>query len=1253
MSREEISFLFDSGVSILNQAKSNPHSPNYGDSLAEAKHYLDKVVDLTERDDPSFGSYVSTWAGVHVLCLALIDYSPELDSYLASSPLVKTLNTWFRDEGEQPREDLHVDDQELEDFWAGISQIQNDRCSSLDNPALLSPRSLAASVDALDEAILRSRSASSLCVWNLCCSVVLYLRMDVYNPSEISRCISSVARAAASGNTREILPSEDMDPSLLKAIDHILHNPQIEFRQNSLRSLVAFYAQRQLSMFNKLWGSYQTDQDTSSTDLDDAISASFEGILWTQDIGISTTVRFELISGYANAAYERFNIAQRLEDLEDSVHLLQEVQSYSRVVNDKMAAVKQLHAAMSADLAYMLSESQKLEDWEKSITYWRQSVLLTELDALDLAGRLFELGNLAFKLSRAYEDWKPEYILEAQEAYERAASVTDDPSFLARIHFELASILYHRFHYTGMRADSENGMSAGTTACDLVRQTPSLVQSDPYVYWSGVYAHCIRLMRFIQENFKQDDMTITERLGQVIELLELILPHPHPSRLMAMNRLGLSYTLLARVQRRGGQSTTIYSASLEKGMELHEAALKETQPDDYLLTVRQTFVGQTYYQLSDLPGIDEVTRLKQLDLSIEYFHRARLGGKHNMNNTLRLVTALKDRYKSLKQRSDLNECVSLLFEDGFRFGHPTVFLDAATQLVEICHEHNLHDMVIPAYERVFKALRSMTQLGLSSTERQEAIVYSVGRACDAAASALKNNRASVAIELLEEGRNLFFSQLLPIQMDTTPIKPQDPDLASYLDETLEKIKRFHRVTDSKSYQAIHVNFEGGSADEIDAVLRDHSPESQQLLHWGKELERCLNEVRKLPGLNDFMSPKPFSYLKRAAQHCPVVYLNISRFRCDALVIGSRQEGSEILVVPLPTTAAKVLALSQTMRRTIAQQGRGVRDETPEDDTRAMVQRGIKRQTPGQEVESVLRQSWDTIVRPVLLALGYLRSGSVHSSGSLPHICWCPSGPSAIFLPLHAAGDYTRGPEHWAMTHVVSTYTSTLSSLLRSLERESRTDVHDARMLLISQPASPPHLPLPGVVVERDRILATFDEIKGSGYVTSLHNEAGSVEEVVKQLPLHEMLHLACHGVQDMVDPLNSRVLLHDGPLTIREIIKTPLSKAELVYLSACQTATGSISTPDESFSLAGSLLFAGYKGAVATMWSINDQDGCDVATSFYKHILQRDGSPVENAAFALHRAVQELLEANPGIGPIRWIPFVYFGIPGASSGNTN
>jgi CHAT domain-containing protein len=40
----------------------------------------------------------------------------------------------------------------------------------------------------------------------------------------------------------------------------------------------------------------------------------------------------------------------------------------------------------------------------------------------------------------------------------------------------------------------------------------------------------------------------------------------------------------------------------------------------------------------------------------------------------------------------------------------------------------------------------------------------------------------------------------------------------------------------------------------------------------------------------------------------------------------------------------------------------------------------------------------------------------------------------------------------------------------------------------------------------------------------------------------------------------------------------------LAFLSACETAKGDKTIPDEAMHLAATLLFAGFRGVVATMW---------------------------------------------------------------------
>ena len=55
-------------------------------------------------------------------------------------------------------------------------------------------------------------------------------------------------------------------------------------------------------------------------------------------------------------------------------------------------------------------------------------------------------------------------------------------------------------------------------------------------------------------------------------------------------------------------------------------------------------------------------------------------------------------------------------------------------------------------------------------------------------------------------------------------------------------------------------------------------------------------------------------------------------------------------------------------------------------------------------------------------------------------------------------------------------------------------------------------------------------------------------------------------------------------LKVFQIMQQPLRDASLAVLSACQTAMGDENLPDEVIHLGATLLFAGFRGVVATMW---------------------------------------------------------------------
>ena len=260
---------------------------------------------------------------------------------------------------------------------------------------------------------------------------------------------------------------------------------------------------------------------------------------------------------------------------------------------------------------------------------------------------------------------------------------------------------------------------------------------------------------------------------------------------------------------------------------------------------------------------------------------------------------------------------------------------------------------------------------------------------------------------------------------------------------------------------------------------------------------------------------------------------------------------------------------------------------------------------------------------------------------MPHITWCLAGPLA-FLPIHAAGLYGTTAQPKIFDYVVSSYTPTLTSLLRAKHSPPKTS-QTAQLLVISQPATPHQNPLPGTVDEAD-VIQTIQRNSGQFDVSWLNGCEASVAVVLEHMEKCSWVHFACHGVQELVNPIESAFLLFDEQLTLREIMKQSFSCAKLAFLSACQTATGDSKLPEEAIHLAAGMLMAGYGSVVATMWSIQDNDAPIVAEKFYKYLTEEAGGDSGKAAYALHHAVAHLRNMR-GVDRVElWAPFIHLGI---------
>jgi CHAT domain-containing protein len=147
---------------------------------------------------------------------------------------------------------------------------------------------------------------------------------------------------------------------------------------------------------------------------------------------------------------------------------------------------------------------------------------------------------------------------------------------------------------------------------------------------------------------------------------------------------------------------------------------------------------------------------------------------------------------------------------------------------------------------------------------------------------------------------------------------------------------------------------------------------------------------------------------------------------------------------------------------------------------------------------------------------------------------------------------------------------------------TRKDI--AMMLLAEKQAQEPLALIPGVEFEiRDiAAMATLHNVNIIGHLAS----ATTVSRTTEAIKDANIVHFACHGIQDHNDATKSGFCLGDGRLTISDLMQLNIKHSFLAFLSACETARGSEDQPDQAMHLAAAMLFMGFKSVIATMWSV-------------------------------------------------------------------
>jgi hypothetical protein len=173
--------------------------------------------------------------------------------------------------------------------------------------------------------------------------------------------------------------------------------------------------------------------------------------------------------------------------------------------------------------------------------------------------------------------------------------------------------------------------------------------------------------------------------------------------------------------------------------------------------------------------------------------------------------------------------------------------------------------VLDLYAQVISLLPRAANFGLDHSTRLQAITGLDEISRDAAARALLLGRQSQALELLEEGRGVFWAQTLHLRPSAFDDVPQ---------EDRQRLQHLLRLLESSSRRV--------ESSDQNAAQRERDLEKRRQLN--DEAEALIFKIRGYPGLDRFLLPPPFNALLSALPCGFVVIVNASYLGYHALLL---------------------------------------------------------------------------------------------------------------------------------------------------------------------------------------------------------------------------------------------------------------------------------------------------------------------------------------------------------------------------------
>jgi tetratricopeptide (TPR) repeat protein len=887
----------------------------------------------------------------------------------------------------------------------------------------------------------------------------------------------------------------------------------------------------------------------SLTDLDKTIRLARQAADMTPEDHPDRAWRLYDLRIRLNARYSRTGA---LADLEEGIQLVRQIVEITS--KDHPYRVGLLNG-LANRLSDRYQRTGAIADLEESIQIGKQVV-----DAAPdwHPKRAMYLNDLGVSFANRYE--RTGGIAELEEAIRlmgQAVNVTpkDDP-IRAMYLSNLGVQLHARYSKTQAMTDLEESIRFGRQAANAT---------------SNKFDRAARLHnigRSLGDRYSRTgEMADLEEAIQIARQIVDMIPKETPNWPMYLSNLGKQLS--------NRFSKTGELADLEESIELWRQVIGATPKDHPDQAKQLCSLGNKlrvrYSRTGKIADLEEAIRITR-----QAVNATPEDDPDRVSLLKALGTGLLQRYRRTKVRADFEEA-TVYFQSALHQSNGTVInrIQAGRVFLPLaCKFTSDWQQAYEAANVVVHLISRLSTRSLENSDKQHVLELAVGLASDAAAVALQAEKgALVALNFLEQGRGVLATSLEEMRTDILNLREGCPELADQFVRLRDELEL--PVTQNTSFLG-------------EGYTSSWKTQGSRRYDAGKELDEVITEIRNQPGFEEFLAAPSGTEMQAAARFGPIVVINVSRRRCDAVLV----EEHQIRALALPYLNSVEI--------------------------KKMVQRG----SLGSPI--VLRWLWDVAMGPILDALGFIQPPSANN---WPHVWWIPTGPLSKF-PLHAAGHHSSGSNKSVLDRVMSSYSTSIKAIIQSRRRRIAPST-PAQVLLVAMQDTPEHSSLPFAVKEI-AMLRDLCRLMGFNPVEPRRCK----QDIMPYLPDCKIFHFAGHGHSDNHDPSQSFLLLEDWKkdrLTVATLLETNLRSHSpfLAYLSAC--GTGQMKNEklvDESIHLISACQLAGFRHVIGTLWDVNDELCVDMARITYEGM--RDGGMTdESVCRGLHKATRELRD--------RWI----------------